>query len=591
MERKLSVALILGAHHSIRLLEVFGPLSEDFDIKALGLLEEISPESYMTDIPLQTFIEDNHLPGFMLGVEEEIAKADVVIASSLLDAATYQAFRYAYHHQKPFLLFCQKEEELKQAILGKSEDFQDCINNASGFLIYDETVGETLEFMGCDPSRILVLQPEIQAKKFGFHEKLRKKFRDYLKVEENELLVVSQLSEDLAPLELMSAFKMLQALDAELFQRSKLLFIGSAPSKDSVKYRAVDLGMTKSIMFIAQDIRPFFVDLMSATDLYVALSRGHDATESLFTVLEGMACGVKVLLDERHALAGVVDSNFVVSHPRSVALALRDVLLKSIDRKEIIKLVAARYTQNGASTLVSEFLKTRIAEKPLQLPLAGDFSQVLTSLLSKAREGLDVFLEALELEMNHWGSHSDYKGRLLVLKGQTLLQASQFDEALAVFELCTAEEHVQREAYLGLARIALFTHSNEEALSFYRKALALKPNDAEAMGGIGNVYRKIGMADEAVYWLGKSISVDVENSRYLIALTQACNESEDHDRAIALLEQLKILLGNKPSLVMCLGQLYFKVGNNEKGKELVDLALEITSGIGQLKLLPSSDVA
>ena len=47
--------------------------------------------------------------------------------------------------------------------------------------------------------------------------------------------------------------------------------------------------------------------------------------------------------------------------------------------------------------------------------------------------------------------------------------------------------------------------------------------------------------------------------------------------AARLLEQLKVLLGNKPALVMCLGQLYFKAGNNEKGKELVDLALEITS--------------
>jgi glycosyltransferase involved in cell wall biosynthesis len=591
MERKLSVALILGANHSIRLLEVFSPLSENFDIKALGLLDEISSESYLTEIPLLTFIEDQHLPGYMLGIEDEIAKADIIVASGLLDASTYQAFRYAYHHQKPFLVFCQKEEELKQAILEKSEDFQDCINNASGFLIFDDSVAETLEFMGCAQEKILKLEPEIQAKKFGFHDKLRLKFRDYLKVESHDLLVVSPLSDDLAPFELMAAFKMLEALDKNLFDRAKLLFIGNASNKDSVKYRAVDLGMTKSIMFIAQDIRPFFIDLMSAAELYVSMSQGQDATERLFTVLEGMACGVKVLIDNKHPIATVVDSSFVVNNPNTLALSLRDVLMNPIQRKDIIHLVEENYTNNHMALALSEFMKTRISEKPIQLPLAGDFTHVMATLERTAKLGLEEFETALEIELSRWGSHSDYRGRLLVLKGQTLIQASLYEDALACFELCTAEESVQREAYLGLAKIALFTHSNEEALSFYRKALALKPNDAEAMGGIGSVYRKIGMADEAVYWLGKSISVDVENSRYLMALTQACLESEDHGRSISLLEQLKVLLGNKPSLVMCLGQLYFKVGDNQKGKELVDLALDLTAGAGKLMLLPASTVA
>lgn len=587
MERKLSIALILGVKHSIRLLEVFGPLSEGFDIKALGLLDGIGSESYLTEIPLQTFIEDQHLLGYMLGVEEELSKADIIVASGLLDSSTYQAFRYAYHHQKPFLLFCQKEEDLKQAILEKSEEFQDCINNASGFLIFDQTVGETLEFMGCAPEKVLLLQAEVQAKKFGFHDKLRIKFRDYLKVEKDELLVVSPLSDDLAPFEMIAAFKMLQALDVSLFERAKLLFIGNAVNKDAVKYRAVDLGMTKSIMFIAQDIRPFFIDLMSAADVFVSLSNGQDATERLFTMLEGMACGVKILVDEKHPLASVVPSQFVVNNPNTLALSLRDVLMNPIDRKEIVALVEKNYTQNHAAVKLSDFLKIRISEKPIQLPLAGDFSHVMETLTAKAKLDIDEFYVAHEVEMGRWGSHSDYRGRLLVLKGQTLLQASLLEDAMTCFELCTAEESVQREAYLGLARIALFTHSNEEALSFYRKALALKPNDAEAMGGIGSVYRKIGMADEAVYWLGKSISVDVENSRYLMALTQACLECEDYDRSISLLEQLKVLLGNKPSLVMCLGQLYFKVGNNQKGKELVDLALDLTSG-GKLMLLPTS---
>lgn len=577
MERKLNIALVLGSSYSRRLLDVFSQMSEGSDIKAFGLLTDISTESYLTDIPLQTFIEDQHLPGFMLGVEEELGKADVVIASGLLDASTYQAFRYCYHHQKPFLLFCQKEAELKKALLEKSEDFQDCIANASGFLVYEDNVLETLEFMGVSSDKIYKLKAEIEVRKFGYHEKLRTKFRDYLKVAASDLLIVSQLTDDQAPLELMAAFKMLESLDATLFARSKLCFVGNPENRDAVKYRAVDLKLTKSIMFIAQDIKPFFVDLMSSSDLFVAISREQDQTERLFGVLEAMACGAKILVDDEHPLVSILDSKFFVKDDaKQLAIALRTLLQSPVEKSEMIQLVNENYKTGEQPTLIRSFLTSRVAEKPSHLPLAGDFSLVMQALQQLAREDFGAFEPAFDVEMKIWGSHGDYKGRLLVLKGQVQLAANLFDEALATYELCTAENSVQREAFMGLAKIAFLTHSNEEAMSFYRKALALKPNDPEAMGGIGSVYRKMQMADEAVYWLGKSISVDVENSKYLSSLTQACLESEDCERSISLLEQLKVLLGNKPSLVMCLGQLYFKVGNTLKGKEMVDLALEIT---------------
>lgn len=576
MERKLNVALVLGADYSRRLLDVFSPLGDALEVKALGLLNDISAESYLTEIPLQTFIEDQHLPGFMLGVEEELAKADVIVASGLSDASTYQSFRYAYHQRKSFILYCQKESELKQAILLKSEEFQDCLTHASGFLVYEESVAETLEYMGVEPEKIHRLRPEIEVRKFGFHEKLRLKFRDYLKVAADENLIVSQLSDDQAPFEIMSGLKMLESLDSDLFAKTKLLFVGQCSNKDAVKYRAVDLGLTKSVMFITQDIKPFFSDLMSSTDLYVALSRELDVTERLFSVLEGMASGVKVLVDGDHPLVPFIAPHFVLQNTAQMAQSFRDGILKPMDRTATIRIVSENFANTGNGGEVMEFLRTRMADKPSLLPLAGDFSLVLHELDFLGRSSMEAFEESFDAEMKRWGSHSDYKGKLLVLKGQKLVAVGLLDDALLAFELCTGETSVQREAFLGLAKIAFLTHSYEESMSFYRKSLALKPNDPEAMGGIGNIYRKLGMAHEAVYWLGKAISVDIEHTKHLSSLTQACLESEDHDRSISLLEQLKILLGNKPALIMCLGQLYFMSGNTLKGKEMVDLALEIT---------------
>lgn len=577
MERKLNVALVLGAHYSRRLLDVFSPISDILEVRALGLLNDICPETYLTEIPLQTFIEDPHLAGFMLGVEEELAKAELIVASGLSDASTYQAFRFAYHQRKPFLLFCQKEEELKKAMLEESDEFQDCLRNASGFLVYQESVAETLEFMGVPPERIHRLRIEVEVRKFGFHEKLRTKFRNYLKVGLDENLIVTQLSDNQVPFETMAAMKALESIDPQVFGKTKLLFVGHCVNKEAVRYRAVDLNLTKSIMFISQDIKPFFSDLMSSTDLFLALGGDLDMTDGLFNVLEAMASGVKVLVGAEHPLEQLLDPQFIVRMPQNLAVCMRDALLLRKDRAEIIRLVTEQYGSGGFNADLLEFFRCRMVEQPSLLPLAGDFTAVLQELNLLARENMTAFERSFETEMQRWGSHSDYKGRLLVLKGQKLISLSLLDEAMAVFELCTGESSVQREAFLGLAKIAFLAHSNEEAMAFYRKALALKPNDPEAMGGIGNIYRKIGMAYESVYWLGKAVSVDVEHSKYLSSLTQACLESEDCERSISLLEQLKVLLGNKPALVMCLGQLYFTVGNNLKGKEMVDLALEITT--------------
>ncbi len=576
MERKLKASLVLGASYSQRALELLSSLNDVIDTRAFGLLSEISKDSYLTEIPLQTFMEDKHLPGFMLGLEDELSGSDIIIASGLSENPVYQAFRFAYHQQKPFVIFCQSETELKQALLKQASDFEDCVRYASGFIFYDDAVRETLEFMGVESEKLHQLTPEIDVRRYGYHEKLRKRFRDYLKISSDVKVIVSPLSDDSRPLEIMAAFKMLEALDYNLFAQSKLVFVGDIDSKEKIKYRAVDLGLTKSLLFIAQDFKPFFLDLMAAADLYLAFSHEGDSAESMFGTLEAMASGAYVLTNLANPLASALPEEQVIASTHQTSLKLRSALLQEKSRDEAIEFVATHFGPCGGRENFLDFLKNRVASKPGKNSLSGDFTQVLQNLQGMVHGEPEVFEKAYEKALHQYGEPGEYRGKLLLLRAQMLLSAHQLDEALLAFEQCTMETSVQREAFMGLGRIAFYTHSHEEALTFYRKSLALKPNDPEAMGNIGVVYRKMGLADEAVYWLGKAISVDVESSKFLNALTQACLESEDVERSLSFMEQLKVLLGNKPALVMCLGQLYFKAGNTQKGKELVDLALAIS---------------
>lgn len=592
MEGKLSLLLILERNQSIRMIDIFEPLLQSCDIRAVSFLHDLPSSTFVTDIPLQTFVEDEHVPGYLRGMEEELAKADVIIASGLDETATFQAFRYAHHHSKPFFVFCYNEGSLKNYMTQKGPEFQDCIEKASGFIVYDRNVAEHLEFLGVPEERILTLSPRILTGRYTSQPRLGEKFRKYVQVREDDFLVVCEDGENTAGLMLLKAFqKWMEAFPAEA-SRVRLLICGLNRSKESVKYLAVDLGLSKSVLFINQDTRPFLIDLMSAADLQFSWPESERSMTHAFQVLEGMACGARPLTNKKHLLAGSLPELALIeeSSVESIQQSLRNAFLAwasgQIERRQFVSIVDKNYHARDARTVIDAFLMERIGDRLSSGPWNRDFGSRYAELAAQAPVDLEAFLVAVDNELTTWAHRPDHRGKLQLLKAQSLLKQGIMDEAMSCFELCTADESVHREAYMGLARIAYLTHASEEALSFYRKALAIKPNDAEAMAGLGQVYRRCSMADDAVFWFGKSLSVDIENNRTLMALTQACLESEQLDRSITLLEQLKVLIGNKPSLIMTLGQLYYRVGENEKGRELVDLAMQISAEQAGTPLLP-----
>ena len=114
------------------------------------------------------------------------------------------------------------------------------------------------------------------------------------------------------------------------------------------------------------------------------------------------------------------------------------------------------------------------------------------------------------------------------------------------------------KAFLGLGKLSLRTYSEEDALSFFKKVLAIMPNQVEALSGIGSVHRMIGMADDSIYWFQRALSLDMTNKTLLFELTQACLECLETQAPINVLESLRASLGEEPSLVMALGQLYLE---------------------------------
>ncbi len=586
MERKLKVLLIVGKSQSFRIFDAFEPLTDIWEIEAASFLADLRKPSFLTQIPLQTFIEDPHLPGYMRGVEEAISRADIIIASGCTDQASFQALRYCEANDKPLLIFISDGVSLRQNLDGDTSGLADILSKATTFIVSDSLAAEQLNFLGVDETRIVSIAPRVASGRLGFQPQLRKKFREYIGIKDEQFLILCS-----DPLEnynrgtgLLMAVKYLIQRELIGTESVRVLFTGSGPAKEQLKYLAVDSGIAGQVLFIGQDTSSFLRDLYCAADLGVSLSKGYRSTvvaeSANFWVLEGLACGLRPLFDIQHHFAGNFGSEFVAPVENFEALGLS--LLKSFkqrdeasfSRKAMAALCITHFDSAESKQILAKLATEILQGTGHNEPGDLSFPEVMQQL-NKAwgQVPLDELFGTIDGALMLWERRPEEKGRLQLFKAQVQLRAGHLEAAMSGFEYCTADEALQRDAYLGLGRIAYLTCAYDEAQSFYRKSLAIKPNDAEAMMGLGYVFRKSGRADDAVYWLGKSITIDIENNTLLMALTQACLECDDLARAIAVLEQLRLILGEKPALIMALGQLYYQIGQVEIGHILVQQAL------------------
>ena len=109
-------------------------------------------------------------------------------------------------------------------------------------------------------------------------------------------------------------------------------------------------------------------------------------------------------------------------------------------------------------------------------------------------------------------------------------------------------------------------------MTFFRKALALEPKDASALFGVGMVYRRMGMNEDAIFWLGRALAASPQETagRARSAIAQACAECTDTKVGIQALERAIDLVGEDRDLMCALGQLHIKNGEWQKGYRILD---------------------
>jgi Tfp pilus assembly protein PilF len=91
----------------------------------------------------------------------------------------------------------------------------------------------------------------------------------------------------------------------------------------------------------------------------------------------------------------------------------------------------------------------------------------------------------------------DQRSLALTEQAQDLTTAGKYSEAIDTLETALAVDPRNRTAYMGLAKVALAQKLPGKAIKLYGEALALEPNDINALSGQGAALVERGAVERA----------------------------------------------------------------------------------------------
>ena len=174
------------------------------------------------------------------------------------------------------------------------------------------------------------------------------------------------------------------------------------------------------------------------------------------------------------------------------------------------------------------------------LALSPDNPGVLNNLAAVLR-GLERFGEAAAvveraklLDPNNPRTHTCEA--MVLLKLQRLAEAET--SALRGLALALDDPLVRVEALHAMGLVRFDQQRPEEALEFYTRALALKPDYADARHNIGNVHKEAGRLTEARDKFEQAIAIDPRQGMYYLNLTEVKTFSAADDAHLVAMEGL-----------------------------------------------------
>ncbi len=585
MNSKPKIAIVVGELLQPRFLAMFEPLAEVFDVCVFALDTEGLIDSHGTGLKLRVFESIDDMPGYMRGVEDELVGYAAIIALETSRLSTFQAVRAARKFSIPLSVVTSEYRPLFYESFQNIRAIQyDICNKADMFWCTSNQAADVLRLDQVPDQAIKVVHPVIDSSKYRVDAEGRKRFRDYIGLSASDFVILfyGDLENYNKTSEVLQSVNLLRSNMKSEADKLKLIFAGNGSAAMDLKYRSFDMGLGSQVMFLHQSPEPFLIDLYNASD--VIISPQPDKTEFHedlpLGVLEAMSCGVVPVVSAGSVLAELA-GNACVSIPDDSFESMFMGLKRLVGiRSEVIRLsklaekhVMDNFSRNSSGENLIGDVWALIEDSKERRNSAMSVEELSEKVALWIQEGNEVdSLMAIEDALLTYEDSHQMKSEILQLKGDVKLSQGELEESTEAYTASVQIDSSKYKAFRGLGYVAWHSHANEDSLTFFRRALAIKEDDQMTILGIGLVYRRLGLLEEALFWLEKAVGPG-DSTRAIVALSQACLECSRPQSGIEVIERVMEVAGEKIPLLMSLGQLYINDGNAVTGRKFLEKAM------------------
>lgn len=583
------ISIVAGELELPRLIKLFEPLLALGEVSVFAFNRSRLLESHRSGLKLRLFEPVSEMPGFMRGLDAELAGSDLVIGVESSRLSTFQALRFSLKSRCPFICFVTEHLPFMYAGYSNIRAIQeDVFRHSKHFWALSNAAVAALEREGVSLSRISRVAPQLDSVRFRPDSVRRQKFRNHIGISEEctVCLYSAPMVDSAKHLEVVRALDYVRRCGLDSFANLRVIFSGIGPLAQDIKYRCVDLGISRQVLFLHQDPEPFVQDLYAACDIVLA-GPVEDCEQLHFggaplPILECALSGSVPI-----AVAGSVAGELLGDSVRTLTAfsyqylgeALVSLMTDTGTERSLL------YQENVGSLDVVN-LKAGFSLEPAAIVAsaqavinesidtsADQFGDYLAEIDKATKSGKekDALVKIEDLLLRGVADVKE-KAEVLRARGDALYSAGQYEEAMDSYSDAAHLDEKNAAALRGLGFVAWSSHSNEDALTFFRKALAINESDPRTLLGIGLVFRRISLYEESIFWLEKAVDHEEVRNTALSGLLQACSESAHPGVAIATLNRVMEVVGEKPALLVTLGHLLINAGHSDEGNRLIQRA-------------------
>jgi glycosyltransferase involved in cell wall biosynthesis/Tfp pilus assembly protein PilF len=522
------------------------------------------------------------MPGYIRGLEDKLFDADLIIAFESSALSSFQACRSADKYGVPFGVYSTEWQNHLYAGAPNIRAVQfDISSRADFFLCNDVFARQHIESLNVAANKIYILPYVVDKQTFHVSAARRDKFRKYVGIaaEDTVILFQDRLKSGFGSEVALEAMRSLLDSSKGAEDRIKLIIAGDGNKAKDLKYFCVEKGLARQVIFLSQNPDPFITDLYNAADyvLYPAHDTLAEYDQPPYRLLEQSACGVIPIVVKGTIAAGIARGAAIElphSSPLLFALALRSVLDEPEKSVKLRTLCSLGEFVDSSAVSITGIIQLKMATANLQAQNRESLTESLVRINTMMTSGdvTDANLEIERLLLLGKGNAKE-RSEALRTRGDIRFYLNRYEESMDSYYESLQHDPSNSKSFKGLGFVAWQSHSNEEAIMFFRKSLALFSDDPQVMLGLGLVHKRVGLLEQSLFWLEKAITLDVTEKTAIAALTQVCGEYPRPALAIESLKRTIETVGEKRPLLMSLGNLYMKTGKTAEGRILLAKAL------------------